>query len=170
LLIALPLFGFNVAHAASIFIISVGLAEHDGLAILIGVLAGLASLILLTGASLSVKALHLGAVDWVKKMLKKVGIKWAAKLGFRWAAKYLKKRSLQWTTLVLIEWAGLLLDPNASSEIEGKPPRKPALKAARKGFAVRRGQQLARPAADRSYTQATKRGSVTKRSARSIQR
>jgi hypothetical protein len=168
LVIALPFFGFNVAHAASIFIISLGLAEHDGVAILIGVLAGLASLILLTGASLSLKALHLGAVDWVKKMLKKVGLKWAAKLGFRWAARYLKKRSVQWTTLVLLEWAELLLDPQTSDRIKAKKPRKRTLKVARKGSGIRRGQSLARGVARRSSTQTVERPSATKRSVRSI--
>jgi hypothetical protein len=170
LVIALPFFGFNVAHAASIFIISLGLAEHDGLAILIGVLAGLASLILLTGASLSIRALRFGAVDWVKKMLKKVGLKWAAKLGFRWAARYVKKRSVQWTTLVLLEWAELLLDPQASAHIKGNKPKKNALKVARKSSSVRRGQNLARRSARRSYTQAMERSPASKRSTRSIQR
>jgi hypothetical protein len=170
LVIALPIFGFNVAHAASIFIISLGLAEQDGLAILIGVLAGFAPLILLTGASFSVKALHFGAVDWMKRMLKKVGLKWAAKLGSKWAAKFLKKRSLQWTTLLLLEWAELLLDPQALSRINGNKPTKHALKVARKGSAVRRGQKLARPSVRRSQVQATERPSVTKRSALSIQR
>jgi len=168
LIIALPFFGFNVAHAASIFIISLGLAEHDGLAILIGVLAGLASLILLTGVGLSVRALRLGAVDWVKKMLKKVGLKWAAKMGFRWGSRYLKKRSVQWTTLVLLEWAELLLDSNASASINGKKPKRRALKVARKGSPVRRGQAVARGSARR--TPATTHSPVTKRTARSIQR
>lgn len=170
LAIALPIFGFNVAHAASIFIISLGLAEQDGLAILIGVLAGLASLILLTGASLSVKALRSGAIDWMKKILKKVGLKWAAKMSLKWAASFLKKRSFQWTTLVLLEWAELLLDPQASSHINGGRPTKNALKAARKGSTVRRGQKLARPSVRRSHIQAGERTSVTKRSALSIQR
>jgi hypothetical protein len=170
LVIALPIFGFNVAHAASIFIISLGLTEQDGLAILIGVLAGLASLILLTGASFSLKAFQFGAVDWMKKMLKKVGLKWAAKLGLKWATKFLKKRGLQWTTLLLLEWAELLLDPEASSRINGAKPTKNALKVARKGSAVRRGQKLAQPSVRRSRVQATERPSVIKLSALSIQR
>jgi hypothetical protein len=170
LVIALPFFGFNVAHAASIFIISLGLAEHDGVAILIGVLAGLASLILLTGADLSIGALRFGAIDWMKKMLKKVGLKWAAKLGFRWAARYLKKRSVQWTTLVLLEWAELLLDPQGSARIKANKPKRNALKITRKSSSVRRGQNLASGSARRAYTQAAERSPISKRTARSIQR
>jgi hypothetical protein len=161
LVIALPIFGFNVPHAASIFIISLGLAEKDGLAILIGVLAGLASLVLLTGANLSVKAFRFGIVAWGKKMLKKTGLKWAAKVGLRWATSFLKKRSMQWTTLVLLEWAELLLDPQASSRHRiARKPQKSGLKLARKGSAVRRGQKLVRPSVRRSPLRTAKRSAA----------
>jgi Cu2+-exporting ATPase len=46
LAIAIPVLQFTLPHAVSIFMISLGMVEHDGLAILIGVVIGLASLIL----------------------------------------------------------------------------------------------------------------------------
>jgi len=41
LAVAFPILGFNLPHAAAMFIISLGMVEQDGVAILIGVIAGL---------------------------------------------------------------------------------------------------------------------------------
>jgi hypothetical protein len=54
LAIAFPVPGFNVPQAISIFIIALGLVEKDGLTILIGVIAGLASLALLGGVVMGI--------------------------------------------------------------------------------------------------------------------
>lgn len=54
LAIAFPIPGFNVPQAISIFIIALGLVEKDGLTILIGVIAGLASLVLLGGVVMGI--------------------------------------------------------------------------------------------------------------------
>jgi hypothetical protein len=54
LAIAFPIPGFNVPQAISIFIIALGLIEKDGLTILIGVIAGLASLVLLGGVVMGI--------------------------------------------------------------------------------------------------------------------
>jgi hypothetical protein len=164
LAIALPIVGFNVPHAASIFAISLGLVERDGVAILIGVIAGLASLILLTGANLSGRALRSGAVGWMKNMFKKVGLKWAANLGLKWATSFLKKRGRQWTTLLLLEWAELLLDPEASTRhTTGKRPRKNTLQLEQPRSAARRSQKIARPPAGRSHLQTGERPSARRR-------
>lgn len=47
--IAFPIPGFNMPQAISIFVISLGLVEEDGLLVAAGVLIGLASLVLLGG-------------------------------------------------------------------------------------------------------------------------
>jgi len=54
LAIAFPIPGFNMPQAISIFIIALGLVEKDGLTILIGVIAGLASLVLLGGVVMGI--------------------------------------------------------------------------------------------------------------------
>jgi hypothetical protein len=54
LAIAFPIPGFNMPQAISIFIIALGLVEKDGLTILIGVIAGLASLLLLGGVVMGI--------------------------------------------------------------------------------------------------------------------
>jgi hypothetical protein len=48
--IAFPMPGFNMPQAISAFIIALGLVEHDGILVIGGVIAGLASLALLGGA------------------------------------------------------------------------------------------------------------------------
>src|ERR1700677_24467 len=105
--IAFPVLGFKAPNAASIFLIALGLVERDGLAIMIGVVAGLTSLALMAGAGGT--ALRSMTGGWVKRMLKKIGLKWATKKGFEWAARFLKKRGAQWTTLLLLEWAEMIL-------------------------------------------------------------
>jgi hypothetical protein len=164
LVIAFPNAGFNIAHAASIFIISLGMVERDGLAILLGVVAGIASLVLLTGAGVSAEVLRSIAGGWVKKFLKKIGLKWFARTGLKLAARLLKKFGFQWTTLWLLEWAELLLlwNPEASA--------KSALKLQRKRSTVRRGRKLVRPATRRSHVEGPARSPITKRSANSRQR
>jgi hypothetical protein len=166
--IALPILGFNVPHAASIFIIALGLVEQDGLAILIGVLAGLASLILITGANLSSKALQSGAVGWVKKMVKKVGLKWAADLGLKWATSFLKKRGRQWTTLLLLEWAEKLLEPEATKPVKAKRSRKKVAGKQPKRSATRGSQVRARPLVGRARTRGSERSVGTERQAISV--
>ncbi|MFZ0494717.1 MAG: exopolysaccharide biosynthesis protein [Methylocella sp.] len=119
LTIAFPILGFNVPHAAAILIISFGLVEQDGLAILIGVVAGLASLVLVTGAGVSVRALRSKVGAWVKKI--------SLKLGLKWAATFLKKIGFRWVMMLFFEWAEVLLlwDPEASScRAKGKKARK----------------------------------------------
>ncbi len=54
LAIAFPIPGFNAPQAVSVFIIALGLVEKDGLTILIGVIAGLASLVLLGGVVMGI--------------------------------------------------------------------------------------------------------------------
>lgn len=111
LAVALPIVGFNLPHALSIFVISLGLMEHDGLAILLGVVAGLAA-VWITGIGIT----RLMAGGWMKNILRKAGFKWAAKAGARWTAAFLKKLGSRWTTKFLMVWAEAFLtrQPKAS--------------------------------------------------------
>jgi hypothetical protein len=93
LAIAVPLLGFNVAHAAAIFTISLGLVEQDGVAILIGVVAGLASLVLVLAAGVSGKALRSKAFVWARDFTLKLGLNlvvtFAKKFGYKWVKRIL---------------------------------------------------------------------------------
>ena len=62
LMIALPVPGTNVPPALAIFITALGMAERDGWAIALGVLLGLASMVLIGGIAL-------GALRLAKKYL-----------------------------------------------------------------------------------------------------
>lgn len=124
LAIAFPVLGFNLPHAAAIFTISLGLVEQDGLAILIGVVAGLVSLVLLAGASASGRILRSKARAWLKNV--------SRRLGFACVSAFFKRFSLLWAKLSDAGWATLLLlwDPEAPSRrAEGaKPSQHPANK------------------------------------------
>jgi hypothetical protein len=153
LAIACPILGFNAPHAAAIFIISLGLVERDGLAILIGIVVGLASLVFLTGVGLSGEALRSRAGRWAKGLSKKFSLKWATQLGLKWAARFLKKFGFRWSMLLLFEWTQLffLRDPVWSRPAEGKKSRRTVVTGKQKGSVVRRSRTLAQLPALRSH-------------------
>jgi len=129
LALAFPILGFTVPHAAALFMISLGMVEQDGLAVLIGVVVGVASLILMTGLGLSAEMIRSRAGGWVKRNL--------TFLARTWAAKFLEKRSLRRANLLTARWADLLLlwQPEAvPAKISATPARrcpKPRKKTAR---------------------------------------
>ncbi|QZO00504.1 exopolysaccharide biosynthesis protein [Chenggangzhangella methanolivorans] len=71
--IAFPVIGFDPLHAASISVISLGLAEQDGLAILLGVMAGVISLVLIATSGLTAKILKSKIAKWLRKLARKAG-------------------------------------------------------------------------------------------------
>lgn len=100
--IAWPLFGFNALHATSIFVMALGMAEQDGLAILIGALAGLLSLVLFAASGLSGRALRAKAGTWLRKI--------AMRLGLAAFARYLHTRGHRVIAQILtFQWSNLLL-------------------------------------------------------------
>lgn len=100
--IAYPLFGFNAFHATSIFVISLGMAERDGLAVMVGVVAAVVSLATLAASGVSNRALR----STVIKSLRKLG----RKLGVTVFAKLLEKHGYtQLARVVGFEWSALLL-------------------------------------------------------------
>jgi hypothetical protein len=140
LAVALPIVGFNLPHALSIFVISLGLVEHDGLAILLGVVAGLAA-VWITGIGIT----RLMAGGWMKNLLRKAGFKWAAKAGARWTAAFLKKLGSRWTTKFLMVWAEAFLtrERRASASRIGR-------KSVIAGAAALRRRQVRRAQANRA--------------------
>ncbi len=60
-----PFLGMAATHAASAFVMSIGLAEGDGLVVMIGALAGVASLAVGMTTAISGKRLWVRAKDWL---------------------------------------------------------------------------------------------------------
>jgi hypothetical protein len=122
LALAYPLFGFNALHATSIFVMALGMAEKDGLAVLVGAAVGLLSLALLLTSGLSARALRAKAGKWIRKMGRKLGIDALASFlrsrGHKWLARLLK---FQWSKLFLL-W-----DPEEARAGRGPTASPPAL-------------------------------------------
>jgi hypothetical protein len=101
--IANPLFGFNALHATSIFVIALGMAENDGLAIMAGVVAGLLSLVILGTSGVSARVLRSRASKWLRKIARKqclsVSAKLVERLGNTWLAGVL---CFEWSQLLLL--------------------------------------------------------------------
>jgi hypothetical protein len=100
--IGCPWFGFNELHGLSVFIVSLGLTEQDGIAITIGVVAGLLSLVALAVSGLSVRALRTKLGKVLRGVGRKLGLTAIAnflrRLGYRRLARFI---TLEWTDLVM---------------------------------------------------------------------
>ena len=96
-----PIIGGGVQHAASAFFIAVGIAERDGLAVVIGALAGIACLAL---AALSVSSGH---KLWAK--IKTWLLHCARKLRLDALARLLDHCCEGLGDLMRLRWSGLLL-------------------------------------------------------------
>jgi hypothetical protein len=100
--IAYPLFGFSALHATSIFVMALGMAEQDGLAVLIGVAIGMLSLAVLAASGMSARALRAKALRWVRRV--------GQRLGLRVFASFLRRRGYhRLARLLTLEWSTLLL-------------------------------------------------------------
>jgi hypothetical protein len=100
--IAYPLSGFKELHAISVFVVSLGMAERDGLAVTIGVVAGMLSLAILAGSGLSLRVIRSKFVGVLRGIGKKLGLSVIAnfldRLGYTRLAR-----------LVTFDWADALL-------------------------------------------------------------
>lgn len=113
--VAFPLFGFNALHATSIFVMALGMAEQDGIAVLVGVAVGMLSLALLAVTGASARALKVKTLGWLRKI--------ARKLGLGSLARYLRRRGYPaLARLVTFHWSELLLlwDPEKARRRGGK--------------------------------------------------
>lgn len=103
LAIAYPLFGFNALHATSIFVMALGMAEQDGVAVLVGVAVGMLSLLVLAASGMSVRAVRTKAARWLRKMGQKLGLTvFARHLRRRGYVRIAKLLSLQWSDVLLM--------------------------------------------------------------------
>jgi len=96
-----PIIGGGAQHAASAFFVAVGMAERDGVAVMIGAVAGIASLAL---AALSIAS---GRRCWSK--IKSWLLQCAYKLRLRALAHLLDQCCDGLGELVRMRWSGLLL-------------------------------------------------------------
>jgi hypothetical protein len=101
--IAYPLSGFNALHAWSIFAVAFGMAEQDGLAVMIGVVAGVLSLAVLAASGVSVRAVRAKVLKSLRKMGRKLGLTALAgfleRLGYKVLARIC---SFKWSELLLL--------------------------------------------------------------------
>ena len=110
--IAYPLSGFNVLHGLSIFVLSLGMAEQDGLAVLIGVVAGVLSLALIAAAGVSACALRSHALTALRKHGPRLGrAACSSLLDHLGHSRLARVLSFEWSHLLLL-W-----DPERSSEL-----------------------------------------------------
>ena len=133
--LAFPLFGLGSLHATSIFVIALGMAEQDGLAMLIGVVAGALSLAIIAARGASVRALRARAVRWLHRVGKRLGLQALARVlrsrGYVGLAKLL---TLEWSKILLL-WdpekpaVGAAVTPVAQ-QATGGVPRAPVPRAA----------------------------------------
>lgn len=98
--IAFPLIGFDPLHAVSIFMMSLGMAEQDGIAILLGAGIGVLSLVIVAGTALK---LHKRVGEWLKPVIRRLGIGSLAKFcesrGWKRLASILR---FDWKELLLL--------------------------------------------------------------------
>ena len=101
--IAYPLFGFNALHATSIFVMALGMAEQDGVAVLVGVAVGLLSLVVLAASGMSAGAVRAKASSWMRKIVRRLSLTALAEVlvrfGYRRIARLL---TFQWSQLLLL--------------------------------------------------------------------
>jgi hypothetical protein len=121
--LAFPLLGFSSLHATSIFVMALGMAEQDGLAVLAGVAVGMLSLAVLAVSGMTAKALRAKAGRWLRKIARKLGLQLFARLLRRWGYERIAR-------LLTLEWSELLLLWNPEKKAAPRRTSLPAPNAA----------------------------------------
>lgn len=110
--IAYPLSGSNALHGLAIFVMSLGLAERDGLTIMIGVVAGVLSLAVVAATGFTPRALRKRLMMTLRKLARKMGLhalaRFLDRLGFRVIARLLRFELSQ----ILMQW-----DPERAANV-----------------------------------------------------
>jgi hypothetical protein len=141
-----PIVGGGVQHAASAFVIAVGLAERDGLAVVIGAVAGI--------AAIAVAVLSVASSTKLWRTVKAWLLRCAHSLHLQMLAKLLDRCCDGLGELVRLRWGGLLL--LILTPATPVPPRKQSdgandghlrKRARRALLSATRSAQLATPAA-----------------------
>ncbi len=137
-----PIIGGGVQHAASAFLVALGMAERDGLAAMIGALAGLASIAVAVMSLLSGRQLWARIKAWL--------LQCARWLHLRALGQALDRCCEGLGELMRLRWSGLLLLMFAPlPAINGPhPPRRP-------DSALRRRVNLVRLSVERAQGSAT---------------
>ena len=100
--VAFPLIGFDPLQSLSTFVISLGLAEGDGAAILLGVAVGVLSLAMIAASAFSARTLRSKAAGLLRQL--------ARRLGASALARFCERKGLTWIAKILtFEWTELLL-------------------------------------------------------------
>lgn len=143
--VAFPLIGFDPLQSLSTFAISLGLAEGDGVAILLGVAIGVLSLAVIVASNFSARSLRAKAAAWLKRIARKLGasalVSFSESRGFTWIAKIL---NFEWSQLLLLwnpERAPSRPAPHAADATRPTPAPRPKPKRASKRIAPPRRPQ-----------------------------
>ena len=118
--IAFPLFGFTSLHATSIFVMALGMAEQDGLAVLLGVVVGVLSLAVLAASGMSARALRAKGARWLRKL--------GQRLGLDMLARFLRRHGyVRLARILTLEWSSLLLlwEPERRRPSASRPVARP---------------------------------------------
>jgi hypothetical protein len=141
-----PIVGGGVQHAASAFVIAVGLAERDGLAVVIGAVAGI--------AAIAVAVLSVASSSKLWRTVKAWLLRCAHTLRLHMLAKLLDRCCDGLGELVRLRWGGLLLliltpaTPLAPRKhCDGSNDGHLRKRARRALLSATRSAQLAKPAA-----------------------
>ncbi len=138
-----PVVGGGVQHAASAFFIAVGLAERDGLAAVLGALAGLACLAVAVLSISSGRKLWARVKAWLLQCARKLRLNALARLLDTCCDGLGELLRLRWSGLVLI-----LLSPGSAVARAPRPDHSAS-------SAVRQRVRRVRLAAERSFTLAS---------------
>jgi len=96
-----PFLGVTANHAASAFMMSIGLAERDGLAVVVGAVAGIASLAMAAANAMSGRRLWANTKRWLVNCLNR--------LRLHFVAAFLDRIERGLGDLLRLSWSGLLL-------------------------------------------------------------
>jgi hypothetical protein len=117
----IPFLGFTANHAASAFLMSIGLAERDGLTVLIGAVAGIASLAVAVANAMSGKQIWGTTKRWLVHCFKRLRLHAAARLLDRIEKGLGELMRIGWNNLLLLFVASFAgsIDATADSRTSG---------------------------------------------------
>ncbi len=138
-----PIIGGGVQHAASAFFVAVGMAERDGLAVMIGAVAGIASLALAALSIASGQKLWAKIKAWLLHCARALHLDALAKMLDHCCDGLGELARLRWSGLLLLMLSPLAAIPRRPSAHGAavSPPRKRARRA--RMVAVRAHKRLA---------------------------
>ena len=124
--LAFPILGFGLPHATSLFTIALGMIEKDGVAVALGVTAGIASLVFFTAKGLTPQALVKKAADWIKRFVLQM-------TSVKKVAIAVLKRALHWCSAKLLSAPARRIEGGArnlgshSKGLRLQPPASPGV-------------------------------------------